>query len=182
MVNISGGTFDEEFIADGGTINITGGDFGPEFETNSGSVVNISGGVFGEEVSFGSGSEVNLLGSDFRLDGSPVEDILSSASATQISFGPESVLSGFLADGSPFSFEFPGGSDPLSGPFVSLRLSQAPSLPGDVNRDGVVDFGDIPSFISVLQSGVYLDEADVNGDGAVDFDDIPAFIFVLQSQ
>ena len=55
-------------------------------------------------------------------------------------------------------------------------------LRGDVNGDGVVDFGDIPDFISVLQSGEFQEEADANGDGVVDFDDIPAFIEILLLQ
>ncbi len=52
-------------------------------------------------------------------------------------------------------------------------------LQGDVNRDGIVSFLDIPSFISVLQTGGYTEEADINQDGAVDFSDIAAFINVL---
>jgi hypothetical protein len=55
-------------------------------------------------------------------------------------------------------------------------------LLGDVNQDGVIDFSDIPSFVSILQGGVYLDEADVNGDGVVDFSDIPFFIDLLIAQ
>ena len=55
------------------------------------------------------------------------------------------------------------------------------TLKGDVNLSGVVDFADIPSFISVLQGGVFGAEADCNCDGAVNFADIPAFIAILQS-
>ena len=55
-------------------------------------------------------------------------------------------------------------------------------LLGDVNQDGVVDFSDIPSFISVLQAGDFLDEADINGDGVVDFSDISFFIELLIDQ
>jgi len=57
-----------------------------------------------------------------------------------------------------------------------------PFLLGDTNQDGVVDFSDIPSFISILQSGTFLDEADVNGDGVVDFSDISFFVALLQAQ
>ena len=56
------------------------------------------------------------------------------------------------------------------------------TLLGDADLSGVVDFGDIPAFIAVLQSGDFLDEADVNEDGMVDFSDIPAFIAVLSAQ
>jgi len=50
---------------------------------------------------------------------------------------------------------------------------------GDVTQDGVVDFSDIPSFIELLSTGRYLDEADVNQDGVVDFSDISPFIAIL---
>ena len=48
--------------------------------------------------------------------------------------------------------------------------------------DGVVDFSDIPTFISILKSRDFLDEADINGDGVVDFADIPFFIDLLITQ
>ena len=57
-----------------------------------------------------------------------------------------------------------------------------PFLVGDINQDGMIDFADIPSFISVLQSGVFLAEADINGDGVVNFSDIPFFIDLLIMQ
>jgi hypothetical protein len=46
----------------------------------------------------------------------------------------------------------------------------------------VVDFADIPSFISILQNGEFLDEADINRDGAVNFIDISFFIDLLINQ
>ena len=54
-------------------------------------------------------------------------------------------------------------------------------LLGDVNRDGVVDFNDIPDFVAVLLSGNFQNEAeaDINGDGVVDFNDIPDFVTLL---
>ncbi len=53
-------------------------------------------------------------------------------------------------------------------------------LKGDVDLSGAVDFGDIPAFISVLQSGGFQIEADCDCSGGVDFSDIPAFITILQ--
>ena len=58
----------------------------------------------------------------------------------------------------------------------------APVFKGDVDMDEDVDFADIPSFIAVLQSGVFQAEADCNCDTLVDFADIPAFIAILQGQ
>ena len=53
---------------------------------------------------------------------------------------------------------------------------------GDADMDGDVDFDDIPAFIAILQSGMFVAQADADCDLDIDFDDIPAFIVILQSQ
>lgn len=59
---------------------------------------------------------------------------------------------------------------------IGLRLL------GDVNRNGVVDFFDIPQFIAILQAGGFQYEADMDRSGKVDFLDIAAFTEILSSQ
>jgi hypothetical protein len=56
------------------------------------------------------------------------------------------------------------------------------ALKGDCDMDGDIDFDDIPAFITVLQSGIFVPEADCDCSTQVDFGDIPAFITILQSQ
>ena len=89
------------------------------------------------------------------------------------------------ANGSPLINDQRGlAFDRIFGGTVDIGAFEfAPSafVLGDSNQDGVVDFGDIPAFISVLQSGIFLDEADINGDGVVDFADISFFIALLRS-
>ena len=58
-------------------------------------------------------------------------------------------------------------------------VEDAGVLLGDVDFNGVVDFADIPAFISVLSAGGYQFEADCDESGLVDFADIPAFIAIL---
>jgi len=88
----------------------------------------------------------------------------------------------FLNDGAnTVQFTFTGGGFLSSTALVVTTADSGPSL-GDVNLDGVVNFLDIPAFISRLQSGVFQAEADLNSDGVVDFSDIPPFIGVLSSQ
>jgi hypothetical protein len=85
-------------------------------------------------------------------------------------------------DGSKYLF-FSYVSDELGGAqgegaITAVRLF----ILGDVNRDGSVDFSDIPSFIEVLISGDFQIEADIDQNGTVNFSDIPPFIDVLTSQ
>ena len=54
-------------------------------------------------------------------------------------------------------------------------------LLGDVDMNGVVDFSDIPRFVTILLDGDFLAEADVNEDGVIDFSDIPPFVVLLLS-
>ena len=56
-----------------------------------------------------------------------------------------------------------------------------PFLKGDADMSGVIDFADIPAFIAILQSGMFVAEADADCDLDLDFDDIPAFIAILQA-
>ena len=67
----------------------------------------------------------------------------------------------------------------------SISITQMFGLPaallGDCNLDGTVDFSDIPSFINILLSGVYVEQADCNEDSVVDFADIPPFIAILSA-
>ena len=71
-------------------------------------------------------------------------------------------------------------TDPAISSFVLTGVVAVPDfILGDVNQDGVVDFSDIPAFISILSSGSFLAEADIDLNGTVDFLDIPAFIQIL---
>ena len=72
------------------------------------------------------------------------------------------------------------GSDNLTDQELDALFTVAPFLLGDVNLDGEVTFGDIPSFIEVLRAGDFLEQADCNQDGEVTFADIPSFIGILR--
>ena len=61
-------------------------------------------------------------------------------------------------------------------------LYNRPSLPGDVNGDGKVDFGDIvavTSFIAGKEGNITLEMADVNGDGKAGIGDIVAITNIM---
>ena len=93
-------------------------------------------------------------------------------------FFTDTSLSGFTQISTPASEERTWGN------FVTFVESTAAidDFIGDVNMDGEVNFGDIPAFIAVLQSGEFNAAADINLDGEVNFGDIPGFVLVLSSQ
>ena len=65
---------------------------------------------------------------------------------------------------------------------ISLSVAEIEAedcVPGDINQDGVVNFSDIPPFISLLISGEFSCEGDVDQSGEVNFQDIPPFITLL---
>ncbi|MEW6251530.1 MAG: hypothetical protein AB1716_12855 [Planctomycetota bacterium] len=64
---------------------------------------------------------------------------------------------------------------------TSFAFTTLPFCRGDCNCDGVVDFGDINSFVAVLGGGTpcIFANCDVNGDGAIDFGDINPFVALL---
>jgi hypothetical protein len=81
-----------------------------------------------------------------------------------------------LDDGFGFLMRDPAGNESGSLSFAITVTPDQGSILGDVNLDGIFDFADIPSFISVLSAGEFQEEGDINRDGVVDFADIPAFI------
>lgn len=124
----------------------------------------------------------NLFGPDQTIDLSTIalgpEDF-NSLNVTQsgnIITVSSSLTINDTVDLGPFSFPFVVDAN-----FVATGVVPDLLL-GDVNRDGVVDFSDIPAFIAVLQAGDFQAEADLDTSGMVDFDDIPLFITVLIAQ
>ena len=185
LVTISGGSFGTDFNTrfnsnDGdANVTISGGTFAGFF-INQGSNTEISGGDFDTFRNDDSGS-VNFTGTEFTLDGVPITDL----GTTEIN-DRNVTLAGVLADGSAFSFELdttvPADLGAGSGDFFSSAGSVSVTLVcrlGDVNLNGVVDFNDIPEFVSVLLMGPFQCEADCDQNGLVDFNDIPFFVDIL---
>ena len=70
---------------------------------------------------------------------------------------------------------------PASGDQYFLVTSLVPSdvLLGDTDLNGVVNFLDIPSFITILFTGEFQAEADIDQSGEVNFLDIPLFVAIV---
>ena len=119
------------------------------------------------------------------LGGVPLDDSLVTGEALTID-DRDVLLSGLLADGSPFSFILASDFSILSdsfAPSATLTVTLGAPVPAvilaDANQDGTVDISDIQAFISVLQSGEFQAESDCDLNGVVDFSDIAAFIQIL---
>ena len=128
----------------------------------------------------GYGSE--LGGDDFVANGNSSDPLIvfrDGTTGTWYSVDPDLMVydtSGAVVTG---TFDL----DPTISTFGSANPSLSVTggvLKGDVDLSGVVDFADIPAFITVLQGGMFQAEADCDCDLDVDFADIPAFIAILQ--
>jgi hypothetical protein len=108
QVTIAGGWVDDEFGARSGSqVTITGGSVGwndDAFTARAGSQVTISGGALGPAFRMRDGSQVTITGGEFYLDGVPIEGLGSVGSSMAIDVPEDAVLSGVLADGTPFAF------------------------------------------------------------------------------
>ena len=104
-VNVSGGTVGIGLLAfDGSVVNVSGGTIDDFLFATSGSEINISGGATGSLFGL-EGSEINLFGSEFLLNGLSLDDFLIADEAFTITDrGDDLILSGLLADGTPFSY------------------------------------------------------------------------------
>lgn len=174
-VNISGGNLSD--IVARGSVNISGGTVDSVLQILSGGEVTISGGSV-DDISGRAGSQLNLVGRNFSIDNEELEN-LTPGEASIIN-DRDVTISGFLADGQPFSYEL-GATFSLFGFFsTNATLTVTPIvILGDVNQDGMVAFSDISPFISLLSSGGFQTEADINQDNVVSFADISPFIGIL---
>jgi hypothetical protein len=111
-LTMTGGSIGDYGIAtSGGVLNMEGGAIGKGFRAFNGSVVNISGGRIGSVFSAYDNSTINLFGHQFYLNGQPVQLELDE---TILLSERGQVLSGILADGSPFAldiFEYSSNHD-----------------------------------------------------------------------
>ncbi len=114
-VDITAGTHNGLSALNGSVVNVSGGSLGNLSALND-SVVNVSGGSLGSRFNIESGSSTNIVGSGFRLDGVPIGGLGTPGNTLAFDLPDESVLSGTLADGTPFAFSS------LTSEFSSLIL------------------------------------------------------------
>ena len=154
----------------------------------------LAAGSDGNTMSDAPGDEPNITLGSGRIHTHLGFDLTGNLGSTDGAVGLLLQFTTVPADGSapvesaPFFLIFNNGLEELPAPtgFVDALaafglVEEEEVISGDVNGDGVVDFGDIPFFISVLQSGEFVEAADIDGDGMITFADIPGFIMILQN-
>ena len=167
-VNIAGGNVGAFFNAlNSSVVNIYSGAIGDHYDASSSSTTNISGGAIGDDFDAVSGSKVNLVGTQFVLGGVDITATLSLYLPFTIT-SRNVILTGLLADGSPFSFNLKS-SDSNSDFFATgATLTVALGVAGDFNHSGSVDAADYTTWRnSIGRTGASL-AADANGDNQID--------------
>ena len=101
-VNLSTGQIGDRFHAIGGAaLNISGGRIGDHFYGEESSRVSLSGGTFGRR--FFAEGELTVVGGQFRVNGLLVDAFANGGDSAQIELPKGAILSGTLADGTPFA-------------------------------------------------------------------------------
>jgi hypothetical protein len=131
VMNVSGGSVGIGFRALAGSqLNVTGGTIGSFFSADSGSEMNLSGGTTD---SISVSGKLNIYGGEFRLDGVPVTGLDTVGSSVAINIPTGGVLSGTLADGTPFAFS-QENTDYIAHGNLRLHAAAVPAVgPASIN-------------------------------------------------
>jgi hypothetical protein len=131
---------------DGGTLNMSGGAMGNDVASYGAGTVNISGGTLGDR--FQGWGITRISAGEFRLDGVPVSGLDYGGAEKAIDSPTGSVLSGTLADGTPFAFS-PADGDRFAVGMLRLQRWDPPvSGPATIHLPG----GSVPLGLRAQQT------------------------------
>ncbi|WP_146584998.1 beta strand repeat-containing protein [Posidoniimonas polymericola] len=155
-------------VLSGGEVSILGGSLGQDAEIFENATLNVFGGNLEFGLTVRDGGALNIFGTSFTLAGESLDEVLVPNTPYPIDERYVS-LNGVLLDGGSLdlflrSSSFSGGF--ASGASISVTLL----LPGDFNRDGMVDLSDYELWKTSYGSsgGEPGEGADGNYDGRVD--------------
>ena len=136
-VTIFAGVVGDRFEALAGSeVVISGGSTGDLFLANGESRVTLSGGTTGDRFVANSGSSVLISGGAFRFNGVPIVEL------GRVDVPPNAVLSGTLADGTPFAFSSDDRDALAAGSLTLSEVPLAPIGPSTITAsDGLVPLG-----------------------------------------
>ncbi len=135
-LNISGGNFNRHFNAAGvSTTNITGGLFQNDLKLEGHATAILSGGVFRQNVATYADATLLIRGGEFRVDGIAVAGLNIPGVSAEVSLTPGQLISGTLADGTPFGFvQTP--SSTLAPGRIRLESTSLPVVPAELHVPG----------------------------------------------
>ncbi|QDS97632.1 hypothetical protein [Adhaeretor mobilis] len=126
-LNIYGGTASRYLeVYREGTVNLYGSNMPIALEANDAAIVNIRGGILDHGIKAEHGSQVHFVGGDFQLNGIPLTDLNGVGDQTQVTFDSNSMLTGVLANGTPFSLL--GEWDEFDAGTLSFELAPLPPI------------------------------------------------------
>ncbi|MEM9166725.1 MAG: dockerin type I domain-containing protein [Planctomycetota bacterium] len=209
VLNITGGTIGRDFIAEKGTVNLSGGGMGdncaivnssgvdPVFNMTGGGIgfgfrafdgtFNLSGGLVGDGFRLGrptgdgSGVVMNITAKSATIDGAP---LVLSATPTTITTRGGAFLSCVLLDDSIVGFDLNEGFVPGEDRFraaatLTIKLECAADVNGDSSLNDSDFFAWVTAFTASPRSPEQESACDVNRDGSCDDSDFFAWVTVF---
>lgn len=136
-LNVSGGMLGTNGLLYAASLQMTGGAMGSSLEAKNNSTLHLAGGAIGDGLNLDATSELTIVGGDFRIDGVPIAGLNQPGDAAPFDLPSAMVLSGVLADGTPFAMTT---QDFDALPAGALTLQQATLPPvGPANIDAAAD-------------------------------------------
>ena len=173
--------------------SVTGSNINATTEAEEQNLLNVGSSVWWQLNAEENGTiTIDTFGSDFDTQLYVYESVPDGGLAGLVLVGDNDDMGGMQSEvtfdvtaGTCYKFRVGGSRSSLSisdgseGNIVLSGSFNGGVLLGDVNLDGVVNFLDIPSFISVLTIGGFQAEADLDQSGSTNFLDISPFIALL---
>jgi hypothetical protein len=136
-VNLSGGSLSSSTRAfNDSVVNITGGQVGGGFSAMEGAEVTLAGGIVEDQFQVNAGSTLHISGGDFHLNGQLIEGLINENDSLSLNVPEDAVLSGTLADGTPFAFSaldnansgIPDRGDLIADGTLTLTVAELPNV------------------------------------------------------
>lgn len=177
-INISGGTAGYMHVFNAAEFNLTGGTI-TGGHTRRDSIFSFSGGTILYNFDADAGSITNIYGTSFQIDGVELTGLVLNEQF--VVSDRNVVLTGILADGSPFEFDLDSTGHGSSDYFhrdsiLTVTLVDPPAEPclADVNGDGMLSPADFSAWINAFSTmGLACDQ---NSDGVCSPADFSAWV------
>lgn len=136
-LEVTGGSLGNSGRLYAAALTMTGGIVGSDLNASNGSTLQLAGGALGDGLTLDASSQMTLVGGDFRLEGVPVAGLTLAGDSVPLDLPSNAVLSGILADGTPFAMTTQDG-DTLPAGSLTLQQSDLPPV-GAASVNAAVD-------------------------------------------